>query len=548
MKSFKIRNDLTEVPKAVDFLREELSKKKLSKKIFVRTLLSAEDTLTKMVENASGEITLSIGGFLGSTEIRMRAKGTPFDSSEITDKLLFKEENSDDEEANAVIKNMISKLFGDNLIVSNSNGINKAVIKVAKSHFKHLLMTLFAVISGLLVGAGMHKFLPGAVSNAISTHLFVPIYVMFMNSLKMIVAPLVFFSIASSIVDFGDLKALGKIAVKVVFCYFVTSFIACTVGYLTYTVFPIGDTSLVAAVTDAGKETIARSAATKISLRDTLIGIIPNNIVTPFQTSNMIQLIFMAVVLGLAGAALIKKIPQIKDALIILNNLCSKITAALVFLIPFVVFCSMARIMISLDLQSLGSVIKWIPVVYIGEVVMMCVYVLLLVVFGRLNPLKFLTKYYPAMITAFTFASSNASLPTSIKQMKKMGVSKSIYSFSLPLGATINMDGSCITMMISALFMAKIFSVPITQSVVLSLFTTIFMLSIGAPGVPGAALICITLLLPQIGVPAEAVSLIMGLYPIVGMMMTCTNVTGDAVVTMIVSRHEKMLDIKKFNE
>jgi len=126
-------------------------------------------------------------------------------------------------------------------------------------------------------------------------------------------------------------------------------------------------------------------------------------------------------------------------------------------------------------------------------------------------------------------------------------VSDKVYSFSLPLGATINMDGSCITLVITSLFMAKIFGVPVTGSVLLSLFIAIMVLSVGSPGVPGGNLVCITLIIPQIGIPAEAVSLVMGLYPLVGMMQTCANVTGDAVVTTIVAKHEKMVDMEMYN-
>lgn len=132
-----------------------------------------------------------------------------------------------------------------------------------------------------------------------------------------------------------------------------------------------------------------------------------------------------------------------------------------------------------------------------------------LAIITPITPINFIKKYYPAMVSAFIFASSNAAIPTSIKQCDKMGISPKIYSFSLPLGATINMDGSCISLFISALFCAKIFQVPITPSILLSLFISIMVLSVGSPGVPGGNLVCIALLLPQIGVPAKAISLIM---------------------------------------
>lgn len=548
MEIFKIANNINEVPKAIDFLRSELSKKKLSQKVLLKTLLTAEDVITKMIENSTEEIKLSVGGFFGNTEIRMSAKGSPFESSEIAEKLLFTEESSDNEEANDAIRNMISKLFGNNLIIRNEHGINKVVIKAVKSQLKQLFFTLFALVAGIALGYFMQKFLPADLSKLVSTNLFVPVYTIFMNALKLIVAPLVFFSVAASIADFSDLKALGRIAAKIVTFYLFTSLIAICVGYGTYKIFPIGHTSLVYAVTDAGKATIAKGAATTVSIKDTLVGIIPNNIITPFQKSDMLQLIFMAVMLGLGTASISKKFPQLKGFIIAMNALCSKITTVLVGFIPIVVFCSMAKMMISLNIANLLNVFTWVPVIYFGDILMICVYLLLLSVIGGLNPFKFLSKFYPAMITAFTFASSNASLPSSIKQVDEMGLSKKIYSFSLPLGATINMDGSCITLMISALFMAKIFSIPVTGSIILSLFVAIMVLSVGSPGVPGGNLVCITLLVPQIGVPAEAVSLVMGLYPLVGMMQVCANVTGDAVVSTIVAKHEKLIDLKKYNE
>ena len=172
---------------------------------------------------------------------------------------------------------------------------------------------------------------------------------------------------------------------------------------------------------------------------------------------------------------------------------------------------------------------------------------ILLLVIGGLNPLKFLKKFSLAMITAYSCASSSATLPTSVKQADAMGISKSVYSFSLPLGATINMDGTCVSLMITSLFMAKIFGITVTGSVLLSIAISIMVLSIGAPGAPGVGLICMTVLISQIGGPAEAVTLVMGLYPLVDMMGTCANVTGDAVGTVIVARRAKLLDTEKYN-
>ena len=549
MKKFEVDLNVEKIPETIEYIRSELTKKKVPNKEKLRTMLMTEEVLAKLMENApeGSKIWVSVSNFFGDVAIRLSAQGKEFDVSDIEKNLLFDEDTFDNVEMNAVLHQLVEKWFSDKFIVRHEHGINKVMIKAATSKFRSIIFTLLALVGGIAVGLLMQHFLPETVSKGFSKNLFTPIYTMFMNALKMIVAPLVFCSVASSIADFGDLKALGKIAGIIVVFYLFTSAIAICVGFGTYQVFPIGDPSLAGAVTDAAKATIAKGANATISIKDTIVGIIPNNIITPFQKSDMLQLIFMAVVLGLAAAALAKKVPQLRDALVVLNSACSKITTVLVGFIPLVVFCSMAKMMISMNMGHLLNVIVWVPVIYFGDFIMICVYLLLLLILGRLNPLKFLGKYYPAMISAFSFASSNAALPSSIKQADAMGISRKVYSFSLPLGATINMDGSCITLMISALFMCKIFAVPVTGSVLLSLFIAIIVLSVGAPGVPGGALVCISLLVPQIGIPAESISLIMGLYPMVGMMQTCANVTGDAVVTTIVARNEKLLDMEKFN-
>ena len=545
MKNMSITPDISEISGVIDSLRDVLNRKKVPQKEIARTLLVAEDVLVKMIQNATGDkIDIFVGGILGSVEIRLVAKGKKFDTLDIEKNLLLEEGN---EEINSVIHNLIEKLYGERFVVQNEHGKNKVLIATKKSQFFGLFVTLFALFAGIGTGLILQNFFPSTVSKSVSDNVFSPIYTVFMNALKMIVAPLVFCSVASSIADFGDLKALGRIAFKIVLIYLFTSFLAICTGYATFSIFPIGNENLSALVSDAAASTVAKSQNINISIKDTLIGIIPNNIITPFQKSDMLQLIFMAVVLGLGASSLSKKYPQIKIGISIANRLFSKITAVIVSFIPLIVFCAMAKMMVSMKFENLLDVFVWVPVVYAGDVLMICVYLVLLFVFARINPFKFLGKYYPAMISAFTLAASNPALPFSLKQCDEMGVSRRVSSFSLPLGATINMDGSCVSLIITSLFMAKIFGIPITSDIFLKLALAIMVLSVGSPGVPGGNLVCITLIIPQIGIPAEAVSLVMGLYPLVGMMQTCVNVTGDAVVTTIVAKQEKLLDMEKYN-
>ena len=535
------------IQEGVEFIRQALKDKNLRSKEITRTMLTAEEVLAKIIANAPDEetpITIEVGGLLGNVEIIFKAKGKQFDAAELEKDLLFEQE---DEEYNAVLRKLVDKVIGNSISVKNSDGRNVVLLKVRKSYYAGLIYTILALLLGVLSGYMIQILLPSELGKGISANLFAPIYTIFMNALKMIVGPLVFFSVASSIADFGDLKALGKIAFKVVIMYVFTSAIAICIGYLAYQIFPIGNPALADAVSaEAAAATLAKGEGVNISIKDTIVGIVPTDVLTPFQRSDMLQIIFMAVVLGMAVSVVSRKYPDARKTVSALNEICSKITTVMVSFIPLVVFCSMAKMMISMNFSNLLSTILWVPVVYFGDVLMIIAYLILLLVLSGLNPVKFLAKYYPAMFSAFTFASSNAALPSSIKGCEDLGVSQRVYSFSLPLGATVNMDGSCISLIITSLFFAKIFGIPMTDSALFSLFVAIIVLTLGSPGVPGGNLVCIALLVPKIGVPAEAISLVMGLYPLVGMMQTCANVTGDAVVTTIVAKRNNMLDEEKY--
>lgn len=550
MRSYICKSDRSEIPKALDYIQECFDKKMIDKKKRVRPLLVAEEILEALCHYAEegSELRIDVGGTLGNVELRYRCRGTEFDIDAIEEKLFLVKKTLGNEEANEVIRQLLERLFGNSLSIRNDKGVNRVSQTVVTSTYAVLVYTITALVLGVIAGLLIQTLLPAETGKAISDYVFSPIYTVFMNALKMIVAPLVFFSIAASISEFSNLRALGRLAGRIIVMYVITSLIAIGIGIATYEIFPIGNPALVAAVdAEAATETIAKGESASVSIKDTLVGIVPSDVITPFQKSDMLQIIFMAVLLGLAAAALARQVPLIRDFVRTMNKAFSWITGCIVAFIPLIVFCSLAKMMVSMKLTDLVDVLVWVPVVYIGDILMICAYLLILLVVGGLNPLKFLGNYYPAMISGFTLASSNAALPSSIRQCGKMGVSEKIYSFSLPLGATINMDGSCITLIISSLFFARIYGLPVTGNMLLSLFIAIIVLSMGSPGVPGGNLVCLTLLVPQIGVPAEAVSLVMGLYPLVGMMQTMANVTGDAVVTTVTASREGMLDKDKFN-
>ncbi len=542
----KFKANPNEIGQAVDYIRETLLKRKVGSREATLASLSAEEVINAMIahaENPDSDLKIIVVSTMGNTELRISCPGSALDISELQEARAFTPEDADDSAADA-LRMLYERLTKDRLSLHARKGINYATISVAKSKYRQLIMTLCALAAGLVVGIIMKSVsLPENVTGVLKDNLFGPVSTMFLNALKMIVGPLVMFSIASSVADFGGFKSLGKIVGKIVGGYMLTSVLAVIIGILIWHVVPIGNPALQGAV-DASAAADITGQNVSVSIQDTIVGIIPKDIVSPFLNADMLQIIFISIMVGVAAGALAGQMQVLKSFLSDGYLLFSKITTMIIRTMPIAIFCSMAKMILGMDLRTLMSVFSWIPVCYAGCLVMMGIYGILILAFSRLNPLKFYKKFWPAMLTAFTFASSNATLPTSMKCSDQgLGISKKIYTISLPLGATINMDGSCVVLCVSALFMAKIFGVPVTPAMLMTLGLSVFVLSIGAPGVPGAALICMSILFPQIGVPADAVSLVMGLYALVGMILTCTNVTGDAAVTLILAKHEKLLDM-----
>ena len=184
-----------------------------------------------------------------------------------------------------------------------------------------------------------------------------------------------------------------------------------------------------------------------------------------------------------------------------------------------------------------------------GLVCMMAIYCLLMMVLARLNPLTFLKKYAPVMLQVFSMSSSNASIPVNMDACeKKLGISNKVFSLSIPLGATLNMDGSCIYLAVFAMTLAKIYGVPVTGTMLLSMAVSIIVLSIGAPGVSGAGLICLSVLLTQMNVPVEAIGLVMGIDSILTMFRVMSNCLGDVAVTSIVARKERQMNMEVYRQ
>lgn len=542
MKKFTLKAQINNIPEAVSLTQDYLKSLKLKNDAVLSALFSLEDVLSSLINHSSPseDLSIKIFSYFGNISVRILCKGTAFGIDELQNQYVFADLDEDEEN---VIQELIAKVLGDNISINHKNGINHVQINVKKSPYRQLINTLFALIGGIVFGMLLKNVLSDEINLMLVNSLFSPVYTMFLNALKMIVGPLVLFSIASSISEFDNLRSLGKIAGKVMLMYVFTSLLAIITGRIAYFIAPIGNSELMNMVS---QNAAAVTPSVSVSLKNTIMNIIPNNIISPFLNGDMLQIIFMAVLLGV-GTSLFHN-EKLNEAVKIINGLMSKITAVIISFMPIAVLCSMTKMIVTIDMSSIVSVFAWVPVCYLGHFMMIAVYMLLMVVLTGLNPLKFLKKFSGVMLTGFSTASSNATMPSSMKACdEKLGIASRIYSFSIPLGATINMDGSCVTLIITAFYMARIFGVEINGSELFTIFMMIMVLSMGAPGVPGGNLICISILLPCIGIPSDAIGIIMGVYSLVGMSQAMTNVTGDAIVTTIIASSEKAVDLDIYN-
>lgn len=370
-----------------------------------------------------------------------------------------------------------------------------------------------------------------------------PIGTLFINAIKMLIVPLVFCSLVVGVTSMQDTRKLGRIGLKSLVLYLGTTAVAISIGLGMGTLFSPGEgVNMVA----ADSAVAAKEAPTLV---ETLLNMIPTNPVDALATGNILQIIVFALGLGIALNLCGEKA---KPAVQVFESLAEgmyKLTELVMKLAPYGVFGLMAWVAGTYGMDILLPLIKVVAVVYLGCVIhVMVFYSGLVSGLGRLNPVRYLKGLINPAAVAFTTTSSSGTLPASIKAAREeMGVSKGVSSFVLPLGATINMDGTALYQGVCALFIAQAFGVDLAFSDYLLIIMTSTLASIGTAGVPGAGLIMLSLVLTTVGLPMEGLAIIAGIDRILDMARTTVNVCGDLMVSVLVGKSEKELDESVYN-
>ncbi|MDH5325274.1 MAG: dicarboxylate/amino acid:cation symporter [Gammaproteobacteria bacterium] len=366
---------------------------------------------------------------------------------------------------------------------------------------------------------------------------------MFVNALKMLVVPLVFFSLICGVCGIGNVKTLGRVGGKSFLLYMATTAIAIAVAIAIAAGAGIGEGMNQA--TDAvfqGKEAPP--------LSQVIIDIIPKNPINSMAKGDMLPIIFFSILLGISMLMVGRKAKGFIEAAEIANEIMMKMVTLVMAAAPYAVFALIAKSMADLGLDLLGQLLGYVLVLV--SALMIHLFVTLMVVlklFSGLNPMLFLRKIRNAQVFAFSTASSNATIPITLRTVtQRLGVNNSVGSFTVPFGATINMDGTAIMQGVATVFIANVYGVDLGIGGYLTVILMSVLASIGTAGVPGVGLVMLSMVFAQVNLPVEGIGLILGVDRLMDMIRTAVNVSGDAVVSSIVAKSEGKMDLAVYND
>lgn len=394
-----------------------------------------------------------------------------------------------------------------------------------------------ALLTGAVFGILIHYFIPeGYFRDTILINGI--LYVLgngFIRLMQMLVVPLVFCSLVCGAMAIGDTKTLGTVGVKTIIFYLITTALAVCLALSVASLINPG-----LGMHETVSDTSAAVETTTINFADTLLNIIPKNIFNSLANGDMLPVIVFALFTGILLASMGNRVSTVANFFSQFNDIMMEMTTAVMKVAPVGVFCLIAKTFAGIGFDAFVPMLK-----YMGSVILalalqcFVVYQVLLFLFTRLNPFKFIRKFFPVMTFAFSTSTSNATIPLSIDTLfKKIGVSKRISSFTIPLGATINMDGTSIMQGVAVIFIAQAYGIDLTPSALATVVATATVASIGTAGVPSVGLVTLSMVLTSVGLPTEGIALIMGIDRILDMLRTAVNITGDAVCTTIIARQQ----------
>ena len=408
---------------------------------------------------------------------------------------------------------------------------------------------LIGMGAGLLVGFAINAviFLSGEESQLANnmqyylvSGVFDTLGQIFVRSLKLLIVPMVFVSLVLGAASLGNSARMGPMALKTIALYLVTTCIAIT--------FALTMALLIKPGVGVDLEVVEYAVNDVPSFKETVINIVPENPVKAMANTVMLQIIVFSILMGIALSRIGEKGQPVLTFFESMNEVVMKMVMMLMQLAPYGVFALLAKTVADLGAGAIEQIIKYfLTMVFVLIVHATVVYPTFLKIFTGLNPVQFFLNIRPTILFAFSTASSNATLPVTMETARdRLGVSRSIASFSLPLGATINMDGTAIMMGVATVFISQVYGIDIGLQGYLLVVLTAMLASIGTAGVPGVGTVMLTMVLGEVGLPAEGIGMILAVDRLLDMVRTAVNVTGDSMVATVVAKTESEIDLKTY--
>ena len=537
------------ITEALDFVSETLKRYKQPSKTIYETMLLTEETMVRLMTSASEDEFVKIKIFknIGIATVTLSVRGEELSSEEKFDAGIDLDTTDMGYEADAAIRSILLQAYADKIKYKHKNGVNTVKIIVGMVERQLAMLTLIAFLAAIVLGAIGVAVLPDTWVSVLDEYLFLPVEKMFISILQLITAPAVFFSIICCVARFTEYTEPGRVTVKIFGWYIFSNILAVIIGIHVFGWIEPGEEGIFAHMVK--DEVLSAQASGDISVMDTIVSTVPSNIIEPFLNINSMQLVFMALLCGIAVGTIGRFSGAVKNFFSAGDVLFSKIVSLIMNVVPIAVFCATFSVMIHSGFRVWMSVLEMVVAVLVGIALILLFYLLIILCVGRLNPFVFLKKYYPEMKNTFIQGSGLASIPNTIHCCKhRLGISSKIYSFSIPFGATVNLDGNCVYLTIAGLFLARLCGIDLFSSDIFSMVFAIIILSVGAPITPGSALLCLFVLLTQMGVALDITILIMGVNFFIEMLLAMANTMGDVAITLVVAKGENLVDMKKYKK
>lgn len=512
------------------FISSELDAHKLSSRERIRTELMCEEVLAKLISHAdSGQLMVNVRKFLGSITISVRVPGPDFEFIPVSEDAV----SDDDPDSAEAIQNLLLRTLGGRLIWRHSHGVNSVRILAKRSEYHDLYVITLSILLAVIAAASIRAFLPEEITDSIN-NIFAATRNIFMNGLKTCAVPIMFFSIVSCIADTGNLAHFKRIGVKLMLCILAFQFVAVITGFSVAGLFGVGK--------GAGLTASAASAAPPdVSVMDAVVDVMPSNIIQPFLNANMLQLLLLAFMLGTAiSAANARSVHSVFSEL---SAVFMKVTGYLMGLMPVVAFCSIASMIITTGFESILSLASLLLALYAGYIMMHVIYSLAVKFIARSSPSEMYSKSMPAIITGMMTCSTATALPDLMKSSENLGISRELYSFAVPLCASVGRSCNCVFFSICVAAAANMYGITLTLPVIISIGVSAVLVNTASPGIPGAVLVSLSALLVQAGCPVEFIGLMMSINTLQDIFLTPTNCTGIIAAETIIDSLERRAKI-----